>query len=144
MPYEKDLLNLIKNITIDLHKKINKEDKHIVENSSKLIDYSADEIFYRNKGYTFALWQLFETLGNDFKDVILQKQIYPEWTYVSSSLRKAAEYNPLIIRNAKLASISSPNHLVVQAYYMERAVSSLEKIQNLLLEENNADKIGEN
>ena len=43
-----------------------------------------------------------------------------------------------------LSSISSPNHLVVQAYYLERAVSSLEKIQNLLLEENNADKIGEN
>lgn len=144
LPYEKDLANLIKDVSSDLRKKINKEDKHIAENTNKLIDNVADEIFYKNKGYAFALWQLFETLGNDFKEVILEKQVYPEWTYVVSSLRKVAEYEPLIIRNAKLSSISSPNHLVVQAYYLERAVSSLEKIQNLLLEENNADKIGEN
>lgn len=144
LPYEKDLAALIKNVSIDLRKKIDKEDKHIAENSAKWIDNSADAIFYKNKGYAFALWQLFETLGNDFKEVILEKEIYPEWTYVVSALRKAAEYNPLIIRNAKLSSISSPNHLIVQAYYLERAVSSLEKIQNLLLEENNADKIGEN
>ena len=105
------------------------------ENSGDFWDTSSDDLFYHNRGYAFALWQITKTLSADYKDLILDMNVYPEWTYFVSSLKRAAEMKPIIIRNGAPTSVFVPNHLIMQNYYLLRALTAAEKIRNGLIRE---------
>ena len=75
-------------------------------------------------------------MGIDYKDIILQYNIYPQWTYFLSSLKKAAHFAPRVVRNGALDSLITPNHLLMQNYYLMRATFWIEKIREELAEKN--------
>lgn len=103
-------------------------------------DTSSDDMFYFARGYAYALWQISQAAAVDFKDVILEHNLYSEWTYLVTSLKKAAEFKPRTIRNGAADSLFTPNHLLAQNYYLQRAMVAAEKMRNgLLLKEKDAD-----
>ena len=123
-----DLSYLLGKISNSLQKLTAKSEEYQREKSSNWLDFSSDNLFYYNRGYAFALWQMGKVLGADYKSVILEQDLYQEWSYMVSSLRKAAEFSPLIVRNGKANSLTAPNHLLMQGYYLMRASASAEKI----------------
>lgn len=134
-----DLKNLLNKICKGLQKLAQKNENHQLEHDTDWFDTKSDDLFYHAKGYAFALWQTTKTLGSDFREIILAANAYTEWTYLVNSLKKAAELNPRFIRNAPPQSATAPNHLIMQNYYLLRAVSSAEKINNKLTEGAYAD-----
>ena len=138
-PDTNDLRLLLKKIGAKLQKLTLDSESHQQENSSKWYDGKADDLFYNHKGYAFALWQISKTLGHDYKEIILANDLYEDWVRMEASLKKAAEFSPLIIRNGKVDSIIAPNHLMMQNCYLLRAISASEKIRGNLSESVNAD-----
>lgn len=139
MPKAEDLEILLRQINKNLQKIAQRNEVHQREHAAVLADTSSDDLFYYGKGYAFALWQITETLGYDFKDVILEHNAYTEWTYLNNSLKKAAELKPFVVRNGASESISVPNHLIMQNFYLQKAMIADEQIRNKLLKENHAD-----
>ena len=138
-PDVNDLRMLLKKIGAKLQKLTLDSESQQQENLSKWYDGQADDLFYNHKGYAFALWQISKTLGRDYKEIILANDLYEDWVRMETSLKKAAEFSPLIIRNGKVDSIMAPNHLMMQNYYLLRAISAAEKIRGNLSESVNAD-----
>ena len=138
-PDSEDLRLLLKKISNKLQKITLDSESHQQENISKWYDGQADDLFYNHKGYAFALWQISKTLGHDYKEIILANDLYEDWVRMEASLKKAAEFSPLIIRNGKADSIVTPNHLIMQNYYLLRAISAAEKIRGNISEAVNAD-----
>ena len=85
------------------------------------------------------MWQMSRVLCRDYKEIILENNLYEDWVRMSKSLQKAAEFSPLIIRNGKIDSAFTPNHLIMQNYYLLRAISAALKITGSLSERFNAD-----
>ena len=138
-PESDDLRLLLKKISGKLQKLTLDGESYQRENLSKWYDGKADDIFYNHKGYAFALWQISKVLCRDYKEIIVENDLYEDWVRMSSSLQKAAEFSPLIIRNGKTDSTFTPNHILVQNYYLLRAISAAEKIRGNLSEAVNAD-----
>ena len=134
-----DLLLILKKISVKLQKITLKSESCQQENSSKWSGNEADDLFYYNKGYSFALWQISKVLCHDYKEVIINNNFYEDWTRMSSSLQKAAEYSTWIVRNGKIDSIFTPNHLLVQNYYLLRSITAALKISNRLAEHADVD-----
>ena len=139
-PKSEDLDMLINKIGQSLQKIVVKNEMHQIEHCSDWIDSKADDLFYYAKGYAYAMWQIIKTLGADYHDILLAQNAYTEWTYLLGSLKNAAYYNPLIVRNAEPESLISPNHLMIQNYYLQRALTADGKIKNKLVRIENADK----
>ncbi len=134
-PTAADLERLVTGIGKELQKIAQANEEYQQENSGDFWDTSSDDLFYHNRGYAFALWQITKTLSADYKDLILDMNVYPEWTYFVSSLKRAAEMKPIIIRNGAPTSVFVPNHLIMQNYYLLRALTAAEKIRNGLIRE---------
>lgn len=128
--YQADFETYLTRLSGALRRLIQKNDNQIIEHSTALLDTKADDVFYRTRGYAFASWQIALAMGFDFKKLIVQYDVYNEWTYLLSSLQKAAEFKPLYVRNGKLGGIFGANHLLVQNYYLERALVAATQIKD--------------
>ena len=134
-----DLRLLLQKISTKLQKLTLDSENYQQENTSLWFDGGADDLFYMHKGYAFALWQISNTLCRDYKDLIIENNLYEDWIRMSASLQKAAEYSPSIIRNGKIDSAFTPNHLLMQNYYLLRSISAALKIRDNLAGVSNAD-----
>jgi hypothetical protein len=108
-------------------------DNYIQENSGALIDFHADDIYYRNKGRLYAYYLLLKALKEDFKTVITEKDVTKPWDQMLSSLKTAAEAQPLIVINADPDSFLRPSHLTAQGFYLLRARTQMKEVANILL-----------
>ena len=131
-----DLQQLLLRISQDLMKLTQENESYQLEHSADIFDRRADDLFYHQRGYAFALAQIGSAMGVDYKEIILQYNVYPQWTYFISSLKKAANFAPRVVRNGPLDSILTPNHLLMQNYYLMRAAFWAEKIYGELVKEN--------
>ena len=134
-PKKSDLEALLNKINKSLQKAASRNETHQIEHSTNRIDTKADDIFYQNRGYAYAMWQISRVIGADYREIILQNNAYTEWTYFVGSLQKAAKLKPLVVRNGSAESLMTPNHLIMQNYYLLRAMTAAEKICNKLLQE---------
>lgn len=137
--YDADFDVYLRRLARVLRLLIQKNDSHIIEHSQEFLDTKADDVFYRTRGYAFATWQIAAAAGFDYKTLLVQNNVYNEWTYLLSSLQKAAELKPLMVRNGKIDSVFGTNHLLAQNYYLERALVAATEIQKKI-QENHADK----
>lgn len=128
--YQADFETYLTRLSGALRRLIQKNDNQIIEHSTALLDTKADDVFYRTRGYAFASWQIALAIGFDFKKLIVQYDVYNEWTYLLSSLQKAAEFKPVFVRNGKFGGVFGANHLLVQNYYLERALVAATQIKN--------------
>lgn len=134
--YYSDFETYLRKLSNALRLLIQKNDSQVIEHSASLLDTKADDVFYKTRGYAFGAWQIARAAGFDFKPLIVQNDIYTEWTYLVSYLQKAAELKPLMVRNGKPDGIFGANHLIVQNYYLERALVAVSQIQTKLQEKN--------
>ena len=114
----------------DLENTIGKTENHIREESLSFIDFSADTVFYFEKGKLYAYSQIFRDLGLDFKDTMIRYDIYQQWTSMLSVLNEGGTYEPMIIRNASPDSSFAPNHLITLNSLASR---SLDHINNIII-----------
>lgn len=112
----------------DLARLISKSDNHIRETHDSFTDFKADDTFYFALGKLYAYSQILKALGLDFKDVLVKYDVYQQWTAMLKSLKEASDLNPSIVRNGKLNSSFTPNHLVTANYFAAKAVNHLNNI----------------
>ncbi|WP_419798198.1 MAG: DUF2333 family protein [Terasakiella sp.] len=108
-------------------------DTYILENSGSIIDFHADDIYYRNKGRLYAYYLLLEAMRTDFKDVIGEKDVIKAWDQMLQSLKIAASAQPLVVINGDPDSFWRPSHLTSQGFYLLRARTQLKEVANILL-----------
>ena len=116
-----DLAYILKRVNHNLKKSLTGIDNQIREESSAWIDTQADNIFYYNQGKAYAYYLLLKALGHDYKNILVEKNIYVPWTQMLKALEDASGLDSLVIRNAELNSLTAPNHLLYLAYYIEKA-----------------------
>ena len=131
-PHANHLPRFMEQISRKLTKLVFKSEEHQQEHGGDIIDFRVDNIFYHNCGYAFALSQICKAMGADYKEEILRHNVYTEWTYLLSSLQKAAEFQPVVVRSGKPKDLLTPNHLTEQNFYLMRALVAVEKIRTAL------------
>ncbi|MBQ8677061.1 MAG: DUF2333 family protein [Alphaproteobacteria bacterium] len=113
----RDLLNLIK-----------RNSDHIRENNTNLLDFKADDVFYYAYGKLYAYSQIASSLSLDFKETLVSRDIYQQWTSFIRLLTGASEITPLIVRNGSLSSGFAPNHLAYLNDLTAQALTYLDAI----------------
>lgn len=130
-----NLLLMMLVIKKDFENNIAKTETHIREKSLAVVDFSADTVFYFQKGKLYAYSQILRDLSHDFKDVMIRYDIYQLWTSMLNYLNEGGIFEPSIIRNASPDSSIAPNHLIAINYLASRA---LDNINNIIEKLNNS------
>ena len=124
----KNFANILTFLAKDLISLETKTETYIRENSKSLIDTKADDTFYFARGKLYTYEMLFRALGLDFKEVLVQTDTYALWTSLIKDLEAAADLNPTFVRNGKLNSSITPNHLATINYLNLKAYERLKTI----------------
>ena len=101
--------------------------------NNRWFDFSADDLFYTNKGQLYAYYILLRELGVDYADVIRERGAGSNWTEMLQSFQLAATVQPWIVVNGGLDSQFKPNHLANQGFLLLRARTQLREVTNILL-----------
>ena len=96
-------------------------------------DFTADNLFYANKGRLYAYYLLLRALQVDFANVIRERQLDGAWTQTLESFRAAAALQPWVVVNGAPDGQLMPNHLAAQGFFLLRARTQLREISNILL-----------
>lgn len=123
-----DLIDILKNLGIKLHKIATQLENHIQEESSGYIDTQSDNLLYHAKGFAYTNYMLLKALSIDYKNTLIDADIYADWTRMLKALENAAQLTPLIVRNGEINSSFSPNHLTTEGFYLLKARSLMQKI----------------
>ena len=95
-------------------------------------DSRSDDLFYRTKGRVYGYYMVLRELGKDFAGILAEKQAQKVWDNTMESLRRAAELQPLIVRNGAPDGMIQPNHLAAQGFYLLRARTQLKEVSDIL------------
>ena len=95
-------------------------------------DSRSDDLFYRTKGRVYGYYMILRELGKDFAGILAEKQAQKVWDNTMDSLRRAAELQPLIVRNGAPDGMIQPNHLAAQGFYLLRARTQLKEVSDIL------------
>ncbi len=115
-------LYLINTIDKSLSISLNKIDKANIE------DENIDDVFYYNQGKAYAYLLFLKAMSHDYKNVLIETNLYEPITSVIKSLENACKVSPTIVKNANRSS-SSANHLYNLGYYLQKALLKLEVIK---------------
>lgn len=95
----------------------------IREYSGDFWDGKADDVFFYNQGKAYGYLILLRAIGNDYRKIIVENEVYEKWTRLLSALEQAVAIQPVIIRNADLSDVMASNHLSYLAFYILKARS---------------------
>ncbi|MYJ70793.1 MAG: DUF2333 family protein [Rhodospirillaceae bacterium] len=97
-----------------------------------VFDTRSDDLFYRTKGRVYGYYMILRELGADFAGILAEKQAQTVWANMMASLRRAAELQPLIVRNGAPDGMLQPNHLAAQGFFLLRARTQLKEVSDIL------------
>lgn len=129
-----DLALILERISSSLERGTNRLEAQIREHSSDFYDLQADNMFYYYQGRAYGYYLLLKALGHDYKDIVVARDQYKNWTTMLHNLENAVTLNPLIIRNGEPDSLSAPNHLNTLAFHMLKASVQASAISQKLKE----------
>lgn len=127
-----DLNYFLKVIQKDLAQSSRRLSNQIREHSTDFYDGRADDVFYYEQGKLYSYYLLLKALGVDYKDVIVQHNIYQPWTVLLNTLEKASKLSPLVVRNGELDSLTAPNHLATLGYFNYKSIAVLQNMEAIL------------
>jgi hypothetical protein len=127
-----NLLATLERITADIGSSSAALNEHL-EQGGFWPDFSADDLFYGNKGRLYGYYLLLRALGADFAKVIEERDLEGPWRQMLVSFRAAAELQPWVIVNGAPDSQLLPSHLASQGFFLLRARTQLREITNILL-----------
>ena len=123
------ILNIVKK---DFIKSARRLESQIREHSSDFYDGKADDVFYYEQGKIYSYYLLLKALGADYKEIILQHDIYQPLTKLLNTLETATKLNPMVVRNGETDSLTAPNHLAALGFYSGKAIITLQDMINTL------------
>ena len=129
---ESNFVIVLKRIRKDLNNLVKTTSDHVRENQDLFIDTKSDDIFYNAYGKIYAYAQIAKGLGHDFKDVLVDYDIYAIWSSLIKTLDETSSFEPWIVRNGQLQSSFSPNHLITLSYQASRSINYLNAMINQL------------
>ncbi|MYK60020.1 MAG: DUF2333 family protein [Rhodospirillaceae bacterium] len=97
-----------------------------------VFDTRSDDLFYRTKGRVYGYYMILRELGADFAGILTEKQAQTVWANMMASLRRAAELQPLIVRNGAPDGMLQPNPLAAQGCFLLRARPPLKEVSDIL------------
>ena len=106
--------------------------RKIDDDSTHLLDLTADNDFYNTKGRLYAYYVVLRGLGEDMEAMIAERGVQNLWDELMRSLRAAATLQPWIVTNAPLDSVTNPNHLAGQGFLLLRARTQLRELTSVL------------
>ena len=104
--------------------------KHVLEHNSELLDFKADDIFYRTKGCIYAVYYMLSALSKDHQDLIVETGQYENITAALSFLGEASALSPASVKNAAPGEVFAANHLLYLGYYLARAQNYIKTVHN--------------
>jgi hypothetical protein len=107
-------------------------DHHLAENHSALFDTQADDVFFRTKGTVYAYALILRETGNDFSQLLANRDLAAPWRQMVESLRAAAALDPVLVLNGSPDGMLLPSHLTAQGFYLLRARAQLTEIAEQL------------
>lgn len=126
------LASILKKAEKNITKSVTALETHINEEKTSYIDTKSDEVFFYNQGKLYGYYLLLSALGQDYRDLIVNQNLYSRWTVLTKTLADASQINPMIVRNADINSSFSPNHLNHLAFYGMKADANILKIVSKL------------
>ena len=106
-------------------------DRH-TRQTTRILNARSDDIFYFNKGFSYATYVLTRELGRDFDRVIMQAGVEAGWAQMLESLRNAAIQRPLVVLNSSGDDSFFANHLHMQGFYLKRSLLQMEHVVRVL------------
>jgi hypothetical protein len=107
-------------------------DQHLRDNAGFPISFSADDLFYRTKGRLYAYFLLLRALGQDFEQLLGERNLGAVWTQMLQSAQEAAEQQPWVVLNGGTSSQFVPSHLASQGFLLLRLRTQLREVGNVL------------
>lgn len=126
-----NLLATIDRIAADLGSASAEIDEHIAQHSG-LFDLRADDVFFNIKGRLYGYTMILTALGEDFGQLIAERQLEAVWGHMIESMQIASTLDPLLILNTAPDGMSA-SHLTAQGFYLLRARTQLREVSNILL-----------
>lgn len=96
------------------------------------LDFEADNIFYNTKGKLYGYYVILNALGEDFADIIKEKQGDEIWAGMLLSLRTGAGMDPLIVVNGDPDALTMPSHLRAIGFPLLRARIQVREMADIL------------
>ena len=127
-----NLLATLDRIAADIGSQSAILDQEVREHSSDFIDTNADDVFYNTKGKLYGYYLVLKAFGEDYEEVLKQRQLEGPWNHMLSSFREAVALSPWIIVNGRPDSQIAPSHLAAQGFYLLRARTQLREVTNIL------------
>jgi hypothetical protein len=127
-----NLLATIDRMSADIGSSSAAIDQHL-EGAGFWPDWTADDLFYANKGRLYAYYLLLRALGVDFANVVRERELAGAWAQTLESFRAAATLQPWVIVNGAPDGQVMPSHLAAQGFYLLRARTQLKEVSNILL-----------
>ncbi len=132
-PAEYELSNWLSGIENLLEKQLNILQKHVLEHSSDLWDWNADNIFYQTQGTVYTIYYTISALSKDYQDIIVERGQYEKLTEALGYLRKAVTLSPAVIKNAPPQDTFAANHLIYLGFEISRALNNLQNIHHNII-----------
>ena len=85
----------------------------------------------------YAYYLLLKAMSNDFKETLLQNELYALWTALLRTVEDAVLLAPSVVRNAKPDTIMAANHLIAINYYTIKSVVIMQRMLEILSEQKN-------
>lgn len=127
-----NLMATIDRISSDLGSQSAVLDEEVRDHSHDFIDTNADDVFYNTKGKLYGYYLVLKALGEDYEDVIKQRQLEGPWKQMLQTFREAVELSPWVVINGRPDSQFAPSHLAAQGFYLLRARTQLREVTNIL------------
>lgn len=108
-------------------------DEHLRLHAGFPISFSADDIFYQTKGRLYVYYMLLQALGQDFQQMLSERNLGNLWTQMLESARDAAEQQPWVVLNGGTSSQFVPSHLASQGFLLLRLRTQIREVQQVLL-----------
>jgi hypothetical protein len=128
-----NLMETLNRIASDLGSSSAIIDSHIKEGSPKLIDTRADEVYYLVKGRLYSSYLIIKALGEDYKDVLRERNLQSTWDQTLKTFEEAIRPNHFFVFNSNPDAQFLPNHLAVMGFYLQRSRTQLREISDILL-----------
>ncbi len=100
--------------------------------ANRWFDFDADDLFYNNKGRLYGYFIILRALGQDFEQVLRERNAQTNWNELLRTLEAAAVLQPWVVINGAPDSIMRPNHLAAQGFLLLRARFQLYQVIDIL------------
>jgi hypothetical protein len=95
-------------------------------------DRRASETFFATKGQMYAYYMLLKAMGEDYHDILVEKNALQHWENMLLSLRSGATLRKFFIANGTPGSYVVPSDIAVQGFFLLRTDKQLKELADIL------------